>query len=62
MLRDHPYHDISILGGMWGIKFQNTIIREKFTQSFNQLLSDPLVNSTRTIHGPDQTALTKYFW
>ena len=62
VLRDHPYHDISILGGLWGIKFQNTVIREKFTQSFNQLLSDPLVNSTRTTHGPDQTALTKYFW
>ena len=62
VMRDHPHHRISILGGLWGIKFQNSNIREKFSKTFNDLLLDPLVNSTRTKHGPDQTALDKYIW
>ena len=61
-MRDHPYHDTSILGGMWDVKLHKKTIKEKFTNSFNQLLRDPLVNSTRLTHGPDQVALTKYFW
>ena len=61
-MRDHPMHDTSILGGLWGVKFQRQVIREKFADSFNQLLLDPLANATRNTHGPDQTALTKYFW
>ena len=61
-MRDHPMHDTSILGGLWGVKFKRQCIRENFADSFNQLLMDPLANATRTTHGPDQTALTKYFW
>ena len=62
VMRDHPHHRISILGGLWGIKLQKSNIREKFSKSFNDLLLDPLVNSTRIKHGPDQTALDKYIW
>ena len=61
-MRDHPYHDTSVLGGLWGVKFQKQSVREKFNSAFNRLLLDPLVNATRAMHGPDQAALTKYFW
>ena len=61
-MRDHPHHDTSVLGGLWGIKLTNKTIQEKFAGSFRKLLTDPLAQSQRDMHGPDQSALTKYFW
>ena len=61
-MRDHPWHNTSILGGLWGIKLQNKEIRETYIKSFNMLLHDPLVNATRLEYGPDQDLLLKYFW
>ena len=61
-MRDHPGHNVSILGGLWGIKLQNEAIRREYTKAFNQLLDDPLVNTTRLEYGADQDVLLKYFW
>ena len=61
-MRDHPGHNTTILGGLWGIKLQNKEIREKYISSFNMMCHDPLVNTTRLEYGTDQDLLLKYFW
>ena len=61
-MRDHPHHDIGVLGGTWGIKLSNPTIRKQYGDSFKLMLRDPIASSKRDIHGPDQTALTKYIW
>ena len=61
-MRDHTYHGVTILAGMWGIKLHHRTIHDKFASSFWQLVQDPLVTSKLDAHGADQVLLDKYVW
>ena len=60
--RDHPYHGVVILGGTWGVKLNDSVIRKQFKHSFDLMFRDPLFYSSRKNGGTDQTMLKKYVW
>ena len=61
-MRDHPQHDIEILGGMWGAKLtQNT--RPKFKASFEAMMKDTFdFLGRRNAPQHDQSTLKQYIW
>ena len=61
-MRDHPQHDVAILGGMWGIKLTDEtrlLIKQAFDRMF--LTSTNLLGS-RTQPQHDQIVLKNYVW
>jgi hypothetical protein len=38
-MRDHPYHGIDILGGMFGIAQSSTESKEERSKEFNEMIS-----------------------
>ena len=61
-MRDHPQHDLPILGGMWGVKLTREtrpVIKQAFDQMF--LTSTNLLGA-RTQYQHDQIVLRKYIW
>lgn len=56
VMRDHQYHNISILGGMWGGKTSACL---QFEPIYNYVINDQNIN---TIKGVDQEFLNRYLW
>jgi len=58
IIRDHPYHSIPILGGLWGIKINRERLLIKYISQY--LLSPDIVQCYSGEH--DQTFLEDYLW
>ncbi len=58
IMRDHPEHDVPILGGLWGIKLNKE--RSWMQNLSNYLLSPDIVQCYTGEH--DQTFLQDYIW
>jgi hypothetical protein len=61
-MRDHPAHDIPMMGGTWGAKLDRKTIRTKFSKAFSDLSFSNLFNASQTEKGHDQEALKKFVW
>ena len=61
VMRDHPNHDIQMLGGTWGVK-RTKKVRQELLTSLKKMLKDPKFYATRQKAGPDQQILKKYIW
>ncbi|CAB4060741.1 unnamed protein product [Lepeophtheirus salmonis] len=62
VMRDHPAHATTIMGGTWAVKVDRH--RKEFKSSFKKLFKDTsgLAYINRTLGGYDQVALSKYVW
>ena len=56
-MRDHPLHDITILGSTWGTKLHNPNVREEWKKSWAEGMKDEILWAQRTAYGPDQVFL-----
>ena len=61
VMRDHPYHNVPILGGMWGIKLTPDM-RFNMEQAFTDMFGSDIFYKNRDLRGPDQDLLGKYIW
>ena len=57
IMRDHPYHQTLMMGGMWGIKSGS--LRIPMTNLIEKYLENP---ETKNAKGMDQTFLSQYVW
>jgi hypothetical protein len=60
-MRDHPLHGGTILGCGWGTKLLSREVRNKWKETWENGLKDPIVWSSRESHGPDQEFLDRSF-
>lgn len=60
-MRDHPHHDVTVLGGMWGAKL-TPYIRSRMRQSFGTIFKSKIFFANRYIREPDQELLRDYIW
>ena len=61
-MRDHPHHDIEILGGLWGMKMtpkMRLLMNKTFETIFT---SSTAFYGSRTQSNHDQILLQKYIW
>ena len=56
-MRDHPAHSAPMMGGMWGAKLKKS--RQKFRESFKNMLRNGVSYVNRTLGGWDQIALQR---
>ena len=61
-MRDHPAHNIPLLGAAWGARITEDNIRHKWVKSWQKILADPLSRASRDTKGPDQKVLAKWVW
>lgn len=61
-MRDHPAHNVPLLGASWAAQLSQANIREKWRRSWQKMLADPLCWAPASAKGPDQELLTKYIW
>jgi len=70
-MRDHPYHNIGILGGAWGADLtrnvtasngKNISARQEWKITWKKMLTDKKIHSERHRKGPDQDLLTRQVW
>ena len=61
IMRDHPYHGVSILAGMWGSRLTNPQINSKWQDAWNEGFKDDneLIWVPRESRGQDQLFLDK---
>ena len=59
-MRDHPKHNVPMMGGMWGVRLSSSKIRQKLHQSFMKLFKSKLFYVDNNRIGPDQYILAKY--
>ena len=57
VMRDHPAHTASIMGGMWGAKAG--AVRRKLRQSFAEMFRNGVSYVDRKLGGWDQIALQR---
>ena len=62
VMRDHPRHDVPMLGGLWDTRLNSKTLREFWKEVWKRILNDPLTYSARNKHGNDQVILDKYVW
>jgi len=64
MMRDHPMHDIGMLGSAWGVKLLKDKVRLKWRKAWKDGFQDGdgLMWKARNLTGPDQGFLRKYIW
>jgi len=62
IMRDHPQHDIQILGGTWGIKLVKPEIRQKMSLSIRKMFGKDEFYASREHSGPDQKILKHIVW
>ena len=62
VMRDHPAHPFSMLGGMWGAKLHNGLVRRLFERSWKDILRDPQTYAAKELNGPDQDILDRHVW
>ena len=65
VMRDHPFHHFTMLGGLWGTHRTN-ISRKDWADVWKDIwtaiIADPLSKSGRGAKGPDQTLLGRHVW
>ena len=63
-MRDHPGHHTPILGGLWGAKFDNSVLkfRQLWFSGWDKILKDNLTYADRSRKQPDQMILRRYIW
>ena len=63
-MRDHPQHNVPMLGGLWGVQMsrRGQMWREIWKGIWTNIIADPLSHSDRGSKGPDQTLLSRYVW
>ena len=61
-MRDHPAHDIGILGGTWGAKLTDPEVRKSWNLSFKNIFGNKKARDSRTRPGADQYLLNRYAW
>ena len=68
-MRDHPQHNVGILGGAWGADLTRNVIeskgdkisaRRQWKITWKNMLNDKKMHSERYLKGPDQDMLTRY--
>ena len=57
VMRDHPLHDLSMFGGLWGTKLINKSIRSKWKKAWQSGQNETYMFSQHHEWGPDQTFL-----
>lgn len=57
VMRDHPLHDFSIFGGLWGSKLFNEKIRSKWWKAWENGQNEKYMFAQQKEIGPDQTFL-----
>ena len=64
VMRDHPGHHTPILGGLWGAKFDNSVLkfRQLWFSGWDKILKDNLTYADRSRKQPDQMILRRYIW
>ena len=62
IIRDHPHHDIQILGGTWGIKLIKSEVRSNMTNAMKRMFKHYKFLAPRDKAGPDQEMLKRYVW
>ena len=58
-MRDHPAHNIGILGGTWGAKLADPESREAWNLSFTNIFGNKRAYEPRTKRGADQYLLNR---
>ena len=58
-MRDHPAHDIGILGGTWGAKLTDPDVRKAWNLSFRNIFGNKRAHESRTKPGADQYLLNR---
>jgi len=70
-MRDHPQHNVGLLGGAWGADLTRNIsetngslisARKKWKVTWKYILRDRKILSERHKLGPDQDLLTRLVW
>ena len=63
-MRDHPQHNVPMLGGMWAVQMgrRKKVWRDVWKSLWSAILADPLSRSERGSKGPDQTLLSRHVW
>ena len=61
-MRDHPAHDVPMLGGTWGAKLDRKEIRNNFSKSISDLYRSNLFTASQEEPAHDQQALRRFFW
>ena len=61
-MRDHPKHNVPLLGGGWGARLTVETEREQWENVWKEILWDSDLYATKQQKGPDQNILTNYVW
>ena len=68
-MRDHPQHNVGMLGGAWGADLTRNVTESKGNKisarrewkiTWKYMLNDKKIHSERYRKGPDQDMLTRY--
>ena len=64
VMRDHPFHSVPMLGGLWGTSTNGSrkVWRDVWEGIWINIIADPLSKSGRDKKGPDQTLLARHVW
>lgn len=62
MMRDHPMHDIGMLGSAWGVRLTKEEVRHKWRKAWKNGFQNEIMYKARNLTGPDQGFLHKYVW
>lgn len=62
MMRDHPLHDVGMLGSAWGVKLTSEAVRRNWRRAWSNGRKNPMMWKARNLTGPDQGFLQKYVW
>ena len=54
MMRDHPMHDIGMLGSAWGVKLTSESVRRNWRRAWSNGKKNPIMWKARNLTGPDQ--------
>ena len=54
MMRDHPLHNIGMLGSAWGVKLTKEYVRLKWRKAWKNAKRNPIMWKARNLTGPDQ--------
>jgi len=58
-MRDHPNHNVPLLGAAWGADLRQQNSRERWKLSWKKIFEDSLAYVPKSAKGPDQTILSE---
>ena len=61
-MRDHPWCIAVLMAGAWGARTTGEELREKWIQTWQNILKDPVSRASRKKKGPDQTVQRRWVW